>query len=210
MIMADYSTVHLQGCLDRLRAGEAAARNELINCACDRLQRLTRKMLNDYRGVRRWEETGDVFQNAMLRLCRALQDLAPPSLRDFYRLAALQVRRELIDLARHYYGPQGVGANHASQGPAGASTGAPPAYEAADGSLDPGRVALWTEFHRQVGALPDEEREVFDLLWYQGLSQAEAATLVGVSDRTIKSRWRSARLKLSEALGGELPLGERH
>src|SRR5262249_29172027 len=159
----------------------------------------TRKMLHDYRGVRRWEETGDVFQNAMLRLCRALQTVTPASLREFFRLAALQVRRELIDLARHYYGPEGAGANHVSQAPRDdTSTAAPPGYEAADLTQDPSRLALWTEFHRHVEGLPEEEREVFDLLFYQGLSQAEAAAVVGVSDRTIKSRWRSARLRLHE------------
>ena len=49
------------------------------------------------------------------------------------------------------------------------------------------------------------EREVFDLLWYHGLTQDEAAALIGVSVRTVKSRWRSARLRIAEALGGELP-----
>jgi RNA polymerase sigma-70 factor (ECF subfamily) len=53
--------------------------------------------------------------------------------------------------------------------------------------------------------MPDEEREIFDLLWYQGLSQAEAATLLKVSERTIKRRWQSARLKLHHALRGGLP-----
>jgi DNA-directed RNA polymerase specialized sigma24 family protein len=33
----------------------------------------------------------------------------------------------------------------------------------------------------------------------------EAAAVIGVSDRTVKSRWRAARLKLYEALGGQLP-----
>jgi RNA polymerase sigma-70 factor (ECF subfamily) len=205
--MSDHSTLHLQRCLDRLQAGDTSARNDLINSACDRLQRLTRKMLNDYRGVRRWEETGDVFQNAMMRLCRALQDIAPGSLREFYRLAALQVRRELIDLARHHYGPLGAGAHHASQ--AGATPNAsgvlPALHEGADVSSEPSRLALWTEFHRQVEALPQEQREVFDLIWYQGLSQANAGTLLGISERTIKRYWREARLKLYEALGGTLP-----
>lgn len=205
--MPEYPSVVLQGVLDRLRAGDPTARNELVNCACDRLQRLTRKMLNDYRGVRRWEETGDIFQNSMLRLCRALSEVSPATLREFYRLAALQVRRELIDMARHHYGPQGMGANHASQGPTSPadSVARTPAYEAADVAYEPSRLALWTEFHRQVELLPDDEREVFDLLWYQGLSQLEAAVIVGVTDRTIKSRWRAARLRLHEALGGELP-----
>ena len=30
-------------------------------------------------------------------------------------LATLQIRRELIDLSRHYYGPEGIGANHDSK-----------------------------------------------------------------------------------------------
>jgi len=70
---------------------------------------------------------------------------------------------------------------------------------------DPARLAAWGEFHEKIGALPDEEREVFDLLWYQGLSQAEAAELLNVSERTIKRRWQSARLRLYEALQGEVP-----
>jgi RNA polymerase sigma-70 factor (ECF subfamily) len=192
----------LQACLDRLRGGDESARDELFRHACGRLEKLTRAMLRDYPGVRRWEETGDVYQNAMLRLCRALKDVPIPSVRDFYRLAALQVRRELVDLARHHYGPQGAGAHHASQAPDASMA---PGYEAADVSHDPGRLALWTELHRQVERLPDEEREVFDLLFYQGLKQEEAAALVGVTVRTIKSRWRDVRLKLHEALGGELP-----
>ena len=205
--MSDHPTVRLQQCLDRLQAGDSSARNELIDYACDRLQRLTRKMLKDYGGVRRWEETADVFQNAMIRLSRALNEVSPRSVLDFYRLAALQVRRELIDLARHHAGPLGMAANHASIGPApaGESGNLPPVYDAVDVTAEPGRLALWTEFHRQVERLQEEAREVFDLLWYQGLSQTQAAAIVGVTDRTIKSRWRSARLKLHEALGGNLP-----
>ena len=39
----------------------------------------------------------------------------------------------------------------------------------------PIHLADWTEFHEQVDALTDEHREVFNLLWYQDLTQAEAA-----------------------------------
>jgi len=113
----------------------------------------------------------------------------------------------LLDLAKHYYGPLGQGARHASWD-AGKSTGtgddsAP--VDAADVSSEPSRLAAWGEFHEQIGALPEEEREVFDLLWYQGLSQAEAAELLGVSERTVKRRWQQARLELHEALQGEMP-----
>ena len=206
--MADASnqTVLVQGWLDRLRAGDESARKELLNCACERLTRLTRKMLKGYPRLKRWEQTDDVLQNAAMRLYRSLGQVAPASPADFFRLAALNVRRELLDLAKHYYGPQGRGAKHASVGPKSDSeSGSPAAYEPADVSSGPDRLAAWTEFHQQIDRLPDEERETFDLLWYQGLSQAEAAALLGVAVRTVKRRWQSARLKLHEALHGELP-----
>jgi RNA polymerase sigma-70 factor (ECF subfamily) len=104
-----YSTMRIQLRLDRLRAGDASARDELLTMACERLRRLARKMLRGYPGVRRWEQTDDVLQNAAVRLCRALEAVHPASVRDFINLAAVQVRRELIDLARHYDGPEGAG-----------------------------------------------------------------------------------------------------
>src|SRR5262249_20311107 len=155
--------------------------------------------------VKRWEQTDDVFQNATVRLYRALGEVRPASVHDFFRLAALNIRRELLDLAKHYYGPQGHGANYASLGQgqeAGSSPQAP--LEQPDATDDPSQLAAWAEFHSQVEQLPEEEREIFDLLWYQELSQAEAAALLQVSERTVKRRWQSARLKLHEALKGEL------
>lgn len=114
--MAGQTTFHVQRCLDRLNAGDEAARGELINTACGRLTRLARKMLHADGRVRRWEQTDDVFQSAMVRLCRALQQTTPQTARQFFRLAALQIRRELIDLARHYYGRHGSGPKHPSRG----------------------------------------------------------------------------------------------
>ena len=204
--MTDQPTAQLQRCLDRLLAGEEAARKELLNGACERLSQLTRTMLRDYRRLKRWEETDDVLQNALLRLYRALHDVTPATLRDFYRLATVQIRRELIDLARHYYGPEGRGRKHATQaGAEAASHDPPPAYERADSAEGPDRLAVWGEWHEQVQALPEEEREVFDLIWYQGLTHTAAAALLNVSARTVKRRWQAANLRLNEALHGELP-----
>jgi RNA polymerase sigma factor (sigma-70 family) len=200
------STLVVQARIDRLRADDAAAREELLADTCDRLRRLTRKMLKDYPGVRRWEQTDDVLQNAMLRLCRALRDVTPPTARDYFRLAALQIRRELLDLARHYYGPHGQGAHHASHAPERDSEAdRPPAHEAADLTHDPGRLAAWSEFHNEVQALPDEQREVFELVWYQGLTQPEAARVLEVSEPTVQRRWTCARLMLHEKLQGRMP-----
>jgi RNA polymerase sigma-70 factor (ECF subfamily) len=206
--MADASnqSVQVQGWLDRLRAGDESARKELLNCACERLTRLTRKMLKSYSRLKRWEQTDDVMQNAVLRLYRALGEVRPATAADFFRLAALNIRRELLDLAKQYYGPRGRGTKHATvEGRQPAEGDDPAVFDPADISVGPDRLAAWTEFHNQVERLPDEAREAFDLLWYQGLSQAEAASLLNVSERTIKRRWQSARLKLHEALHGNLP-----
>jgi RNA polymerase sigma-70 factor (ECF subfamily) len=196
--MSDQGTVWLEQCLERLRAGDDAARRELLAAACDRLNRLTRSMLRDYQRLRRWEETGDVLQGALVRLSRALEAVAPQTAREFYRLAALQIRRELIDLARHHFGPEGAGARHESVG--GDAPVGP-----ADSTLGPSRLAVWAEFHEQAGALPEDEREVFDLVWYQELTHADAAALLGVSTKTVQRRWHAACRRLHEVLGGELP-----
>jgi RNA polymerase sigma-70 factor (ECF subfamily) len=197
--MNETSQTHrIQSCIDRLLAGDDSARRDLIQHAYDRLLLLTRKMLHNYPRVRRWEETDDVMQNAVLRLHRTLAEVHPQTVADFFRLAALNIRRELLDLAKHYYGPLGLGANQQSH-PQASDGDTPPISDS------PIKLTAWTEFHRQVELLPTEEREVFGLLWYHGLSQAEAAEILGVSERTIKRWWQSARLKLHDALGGELP-----
>jgi RNA polymerase sigma-70 factor (ECF subfamily) len=202
--MADesYSSTQIQLRLDRLRAGDDSARDELLKVACDRLGRLARRMLRGYPGVRRWEQTDDVLQGAALRLWRSLEEVKPASVRRFIGLAAAQIRRELIDLARHYGGPDGPGRHHPVRaGPDG--SGGPPDPDT--DTDDPARLAAWTEFHEHVEALPGDEKEVFNLLWYQGLPQAEAAALLGVTERVVRYRWRAARLRLHERLGGRSP-----
>ncbi len=204
MPLSNRSTV-IQGWLDRLRAGDDAARVALLETAGARLVRLAHKMLKGFPRVRRWEQTDDVLQNAILRLYRALESTAPESVRSFFNLAAVQIRRELIDLARHYEGPSGMGAHHETQEPADGSHEPTPKAAVAVDTDDPARLNAWTEFHRQVESLSDEEREVFNLIWYQGLTQAETATVLGVSERTVNRRWVAARLNLHRALGGNLP-----
>jgi RNA polymerase sigma factor (sigma-70 family) len=206
MAREDHTTV-IQGCIDRLRGGDESARAALLDCAADRLARLARKMLKGYPGVARWEQTDDVAQNALIRLDRALRAVTPPTPRDLFRLAAAQVRRELIDLARHYQGPRGLGARHATRADRGDSADeVAMAAAVPETTYDPGRLAAWAEFHAAVADLDEADRELFDLLWYQGLTQAEAAALLGVTERTINSRWLAARVRLGDSLGGQLPI----
>ncbi len=146
--------------------------------------------------VRRWEETDDLLQAALWRLHRSLAEVRPESLRHFDNLAAAQIRRELIDLARGYYGPEGFGAHHHTDraGPDGRLGGI------TDGSARPESPDDWVAFHEAVERLPEDERQVVDRVWYQGMTHAEAAEELGVATKTIQRRWASARLRLRDAL----------
>ena len=102
--------------LERLRAGDVSARSSLIALAQGRFAALARAMLRRYPHVRRWEETDDLLQAALVRLHRSLAEVRPEDVPHFDNLAATQIRRELIDLARSYHGPEGIGANHHTDG----------------------------------------------------------------------------------------------
>lgn len=194
--MAIATDTQIQNLVQLATSGDSQARELLLLHTNDRLMRLTRKMLRGYPKLRRWEQTDDVCQNAMLRLHRALDGVEIESAAHFFNLAATQIRRELCDLARRHFGPQGGGANH--------HTDHAPSDEAggtlANRSQEPHDLQSWTEFHQQIENLPDDQREVFNLVWYEGLTQEEAAEAIGISLRTLKRRWQSARLLLHERL----------
>ncbi len=198
---ADGHTAELQRWLDRLQQGDETqaqqARDQLLTRAAARLEELARRMLRRYPRLRRWEQTGDVLQNAVLGLHRSLGAVRPHSVGEFFGLAATQIRRELIDLSRHHFGPQGPAAHHHTD-PPGSDPG--PLQNEADPTGEPASLLEWAEFHESVSRLPEVERQTFELLWYEGLTQKEAATVLGVTERTVKNRWRSAKLLLAELL----------
>jgi RNA polymerase sigma-70 factor (ECF subfamily) len=149
--------------------------------------------------LRRWEQTDDIFQNSMLRLQKALEQTKVESVRHFFNLAALQIRRELIDTARKHFGPEGIAANHHTDLQAPDESGGS-LHAAAD---EPEDLAQWTRFHTLVEALSEDEREVVNLLFYEALTQEEAAQLLGVNVRTVKRRWQAARLALNGNRNGD-------
>jgi len=204
--MSTDSTTQLQGWIDRLNAGDETAFDELIKHAYLRLQRLTQRMLRDFPRVHELESTGDVLHRAYPRLRKALREVPLTTAREFLRLAALKIRQELIDLARHYFGPQGEAAHRAAAlPPISTESAAVPADDRADSTHEPSRLLDWSEFHQCVEALPPSEREVFNLLWYHGMTQAEAAAVLDVSVPTVKRWWLSARLLLQQSLHGDMP-----
>ena len=188
--------------LAKLTPSDDAAMSALISHVSDRLSELTRTMLRAFPGVKQWEETDDVFQNAVLRLIKSLREVRPESTRQFFGLASLQIRRELLDLMRHYYGALGHGANHGGDLNLGNSKNRP-IDGLADSSLEPASLAEWGELHQQIERLSEPHREVVDLIFYHGLTQQDAAKLLGVNVRTIQRRWHAALLLLHSYLKGD-------
>jgi DNA-directed RNA polymerase specialized sigma24 family protein len=152
-------TSEAQDLLERHRADDPSARDGLISLAQGRFVALARATLRRHPHVRRWEETDDLLQAALVRLNRSLVQVRPESVRHFDNLAAAQIRRELIDLARSYYGPEGLGARHHTDGtdPGGRLA------QVADEAGKPESLEGWVAFHEAVDRLPEEEHEVVNL-----------------------------------------------
>jgi RNA polymerase sigma-70 factor (ECF subfamily) len=155
-------------------------------------------MLRRFPAVSRWEESGDLLQNAVLRLLGALGDIEPTSVRDFFGLAAEQMRRELLDLARRCRSRRVCGPSHAA-GPDGSASRLS-APEPAAPAEDPDDLDKWCAFHEAVERLPVEQREVMGLIYYHGWTQAEVAEHLGISKRTVQRHWAAAMLKLHALL----------
>jgi len=191
-------TTVVGGLLARLAAGDASANAELIEHSVDRLRLLARQMLRDNQRVRRKNQTDDVLQNALIRLHRSLKAVTPDSPRSFLGLAATQIRRELIDLYHHdRRHKRGGGANVAAGG--GKDTnGDPMPFDRTDPKMHPDQKVT---LHEAVNSLDDELREVVDLLYFHGMTQDEVADYIGVSTKTVKRRWREARLSLADIYG---------
>lgn len=196
----------LDSLVRRSGAGDRSALEALLERASQRLMAMARMMLRHYPHLRRWEQTDDIFQNAMLRLQRSMTAVQPDSVPAFLGLAATQIRRTLIDLARHHFGPLGQGANYQSDpSPKVDDSSQQNGPAATDPAGAPETLQEWAAFHEAVEQMPVEEREVFDLIWYGGMPQAETAALLNVSVPTIQRRWQRARTFLYDALQGDSP-----
>ena len=196
---ADF-TSQLQGLIDRLAAGDQSARNELIGRAYDKLRGLARKMLRRFPHVGDFEDSGDVLHDSLPRLMRALETVPPVSTAQFFGLVSRQMHWELLDLAKRYAGQAAPRGNPHQAGASDSSLCAPPGEPATTDS--PSTLASWTEFHHAVESLPEKERDVFDLLFYQELTHAEAAALMHISESTLRRLWLSARRRLGAFLRG--------
>lgn len=194
-VMAEPLTVQLQGVLDRLAAGDPRAKDELVTMAERRLMVLARKLLRGFQpGL---EETAGVVAEAYLKLHTSLEEVRPATVRQFFGLASLQMRRVLLDLARAT-GRRGkrTSINETDAG-----------FEPEDPAPGESHHDLVADLFAAVDRLDPELRDVVDLLFFQGLSQAEAGQVLGIHEDTVKRKWARARVALARFLGAFHPDG---
>ena len=109
------------------------------------------------------------------RLLKALSEVHPRNARQFFALANQHMRWELNDLARRL-----------DDQPAAAelNEGLVPSPPSSASGLSPDGLRML----RAIDELPEDEREVFDLVRIQGMTQTEAAHVLGVSEESVKRR----------------------
>ena len=126
------------------------------------------------------------------RLLKALREARPANPRQFFALACQHMRWELNDLARRL-----------DEQPTAVELGdeSVPAPASSDSGLTPDARRMLAA----IDGLPEEEREAFDLVRIQGMSQSEAAQVLEVSVMTVKRRLNRGLQLLAARLGDLYP-----
>jgi RNA polymerase sigma-70 factor (ECF subfamily) len=200
----EHTTAVVQRYLDEL-AGDTPAEpivRTLLDRAVRRLHQLCATLLyQSYPRLTRPPlnlQPDEMLSAVVERLLKALREARPANVRQFFSLACQHMRWELNDLARRL---------DEQPTPVELSGGQIPAPSSSASGLSP-------DGHRMLAAidrLPEEEREAFDLVRIQGMTQTEAARVLGVAVVTVKRRLNRGLQLLAAALedlrpgGGDTP-----
>jgi len=182
---------YVQSLLTLLKKGNEKAKLELLEFSFKRFKKFASKMIKTYPLLRTKADTDDLLQNFLIRLTKAFINITPESSADFFKLVSVLMRNELIDMGRKLFGKDGDKKNFEQ------STD-PTKLNAKGSGEGPANLFEWVEFHESIDTLPELEKEVFQLIFYQGFSQDEVATLLNISVKTVFRRWTSAKLILAE------------
>ena len=129
----------------------------------------------------------ELLGSVVERLLKAMRAARPRTVREFFALANQHMRWELNDLARRLDDQPAMLELHEDFVPA-------PASSVSELSADGRRIL------QAIENLPEDEREVFSLVRFQGLAHDEAAGVLGVSRKTVQRRLNRALLLLAEQL----------
>jgi RNA polymerase sigma factor (sigma-70 family) len=149
--------------------------------------RLTRPPLN--------LQADELLDAVVERLLKALRDARPRTVRQLFALASQHMRWELNDLARRLDAQPAVVDLREELVPSPVTSGS---------GLTPDGLRML----QAIDALPEDERETFDLIRIQGLTQADAAEILGVTIRTVRRRLNRSVLFLTQQLDDLRPGGQ--
>lgn len=194
------TTQAMLGLLARLNRGDNIenVKAELITVAYGRLRLIARRMLSAYDRDRLDEETDGLIAESYLRLNRAIDELKPEDVRQFFALAALQMRRHLLDKLRRI---QGRGRTKRSNQ---VSLDALPESEDL-GALQVAEKSTheqWTSLDilEAMERLDERDRECLTLQTWYGFTHAEIGELLKVSTKTVQRSCNAAYIRLNAIL----------
>ena len=133
-------------------------------------------------------QTDELLGSVVERLLKAMRRVRPPTVRQFFALANQHMRWELNDLARRLDEQTAAVELRDSLVPAPA--------DSSGSQVSPNARRILEAIEK----LPEEEREVFNLVRLQGMTQPEAAAVLGVSAKTVQRRLNRGRLLLMDEL----------
>lgn len=198
----EHTTIEVQRYLQEL-GGDAPSEpivRALLERSAARLQVLCTTMLvRQYPRLMRPPmnlQAEEMLSGIVERLLKAMRSVHPESPRQFFALANRHMRWELNDLARRL--------DQQTQVP-GLYEDAVPSPETSGSGLGPDAIRML----EAIENLPEEEREVFELIRIQGITQNEAAELLQVSSKTVQRRLNRGLLTLSEQLSDLRPPGAK-
>jgi RNA polymerase sigma factor (TIGR02999 family) len=195
MASPDLTAAELTSLLRAARAGERGATDRLFVALYADLKRLAHARLGRARGPHQTLETTALVHEAYLRLVTPA-GLAAEDQAHFFNLAARVMRHVMIDFARRRDSAKRGAALLVSW-----PEGFEPAAPAVDGQPPgPDILALDAALDRLERESP-RLAQLVQLRFFGGLPIAEIATLLDVSDRTLKRDWRKARAFLLAELG---------
>lgn len=180
--------------LEKLRNNDKDAKNAIIVQTLNRLERISRRMFHKFPALKQSEETGDILHMLVLKLDKALSTVVPDSVAGYFALVNLNLNWILKELARKTKASGVLKSNGMND----ILNGVSDPYSGPKSNLE------WVDFFEILEKLSQENREVFDLIWLQGLDQKQAAKVLGISLRTFIRRWIKSKLEIRKLINEEL------
>ncbi len=183
--------------------GDARSLAELFGRHRDRLEKMVRVRLD--RGLRGRVALEDVLQETYLDLAQQLRNDPGPDVMPVFLWLRILTGQRLTRIHRQHLG--------AARRAAGREAAAPPGSEADSGSMADflvGRLttasraadrAEWAELvRRAIDGLDPIDREIISLRTFEGLSNTEAAAVLGLAKSAASNRYIRAMGRLQAAL----------